>query len=43
MAIDTGCRPNELLKLCIKDIVFKTAENSTQYAEILVNGKLLLP
>ena len=39
MAIDTGCRPNELLKLRIKDIVFKTAENSTQYAEIQVNGK----
>jgi integrase/recombinase XerD len=39
MAIDTGCRPSELLKLRIKDIVFKTAENSTQYAEIQVNGK----
>jgi integrase len=39
MAIDTGCRPNELLKLRIKDIVFKTAENSTQYAEVQVNGK----
>jgi integrase/recombinase XerD len=39
MAIDTGCRPSELLKLHIKDIVFKTAENSTQYAQIQVNGK----
>jgi hypothetical protein len=39
MAIDMGCRPGELLKLRIRDIVFKTAENSTQYAEIQVNGK----
>ena len=39
MAINTGCRPNELLKLRIKDIIFKTAENSTQYAEIQVKGK----
>ena len=38
MAIDTGCRPNELLKLRIKDIVYKTAETS-QYAEVQVNGK----
>lgn len=37
-AIDTGCRTHELLKLRIKDIVFKTAETS-QYAEVQVNGK----
>jgi integrase len=35
---DTSCRPHELLKLRIKDIVFKTAGNY-QYAEVLVNGK----
>lgn len=38
MSRDTGCRPHELLKLRIKDIVFKTAGNR-QYAEVLVNGK----
>ncbi len=31
-------RPHELLKLKIKDIVFKSAGNK-QYAEVLVNGK----
>jgi len=35
---DTSCRPDEILKLRIKDIVFKNA-GSNQYAEILVNGK----
>ncbi len=35
---DTSCRPHEILKLRIKDIVFKTAGNC-QYAEVLVNGK----
>ena len=35
---DTSCRPHEILKLRIKDIVFKTAGNR-QYAEVLVNGK----
>jgi integrase/recombinase XerD len=38
MSRDTGCRPHELLKLRIKDVVFKTAGNR-QYAEVLVNGK----
>jgi integrase len=38
MSRDTGCRPHELLKLKIKDIVFKFAGNR-QYAEVLVNGK----
>jgi integrase len=35
---DTSCRPHEILKLRIKDIVFKTAGNHS-YAEVLVNGK----
>jgi integrase len=38
MSHDTGCRPHELLKLRIRDIVFKSA-GDTQYAEVLVNGK----
>ncbi len=38
MSRDTGCRPHELLKLRIKDIVFKTTGNR-QYAEVLINGK----
>ena len=37
---DTSCRPHEILKLRIKDIMFKTAGNNNyQYAEVLVNGK----
>ena len=40
MSRDLGARPNELLKLKIKDVVFKlTPDNKRQYAEILVNGK----
>ena len=38
---DTGCRPHEILKLRIKDVVFKTTtadEGNRQYAEVLVNG-----
>ncbi|HEX9317581.1 MAG TPA: hypothetical protein VF884_01465, partial [Nitrososphaeraceae archaeon] len=35
---DLSCRPHELLKLRIKDIVFKMA-GDRQYAEVLVNGK----
>jgi len=35
---DTGCRPNEILKLKVKDIAFKTI-GSRQYAEIIVNRK----
>ena len=38
MAYDTGCRPHELLKLRIKDIVFKN-RGDRHYAEVLVNGK----
>lgn len=40
MARDSSCRPSELLRLKVKDIVFKLAgDNNIQYAEILVNGK----
>ena len=35
---DSSCRPHELLKIRIKDIVFKMVRDR-QYAEILVNGK----
>lgn len=35
---DTSCRPHEILKLKVKDIMFKTSGNY-QYAEVLVNGK----
>jgi integrase len=38
MSRDTGCRPHELLKLRIKDIVFKNA-GGKQYAEVLLTGK----
>jgi integrase len=37
-ARDTSCRPHEILKLRVKDIVFKTYDNY-HYAEVLVNGK----
>jgi integrase len=36
---DSSCRPHEILKLKIKDIVFKITQDKKQYAEILVNGK----
>ena len=35
---DSSCRPHELLRLKIKDVIFKIA-GDRQYAEILVNGK----
>ncbi len=38
MSRDTGCRPHELLKLRIKDIVFKILGDK-QYAEVLLTGK----
>jgi integrase len=38
MSRDTGCRSHELLKLRIKDIVFKNARGK-QYAEVLLAGK----
>jgi integrase len=36
---DTSCRPHKILKLRIKDIVFKITGDNRQYAEVLVNGK----
>lgn len=36
---DSSCRPHELLKLKIKDVVFKMTPEGRQYAEVLVNGK----
>jgi hypothetical protein len=40
MSRDSAARPHELLKLRIKDVVFKlTPDTKKQYAEILVNGK----
>ena len=35
---DSSCRPHELLKLKMKDVVFNMA-GDRQYAEVLVNGK----
>jgi integrase/recombinase XerD len=35
---DTSCRPHEILKIRIKDVVFKVI-GDRQYAEVLVNGK----
>jgi integrase len=35
---DLSCRPNEILKLKLKDIHFKNSDNY-QYAEVLLNGK----
>lgn len=35
---DIGCRPNEVLNLKIKDVIFKIVGNR-QYAEVTVNGK----
>lgn len=39
MSRDSGARPHELLKLRIKDVVFKITPDKKQYAEIVVNGK----
>jgi integrase/recombinase XerD len=40
MSRDSAARPHELLKLRIKDVVFRLSpENKKQYAEIRVNGK----
>jgi integrase/recombinase XerD len=40
MSDGSACRPHELLRLRIKDVVFKiTPDKTRQYAEILVNGK----
>jgi integrase/recombinase XerD len=40
MSRDSAARPHELLKLRIKDVVFKlTPDHKKQYAEVFVNGK----
>ena len=39
MSRDSAARPHELLKLRIKDVVFKLTPDKKQYAEILINGK----
>ena len=39
MSRDSAARPHELLRLKIKDVVFKLTPDKRQYAEILVNGK----
>jgi integrase len=40
MSRDTSCRPHELLKLRLKDIIFKNEPTGNkQYAQILVSGK----
>jgi len=36
---DMSCRPHEILRLRIRDVIFKTTTNNYQYAEVLVNGK----
>jgi integrase/recombinase XerD len=36
---DIGCRPQEVLNLKIKDVVFKIVGEGKQYAEVTVNGK----
>ena len=38
MAIDTSCRPNELLNLKISEILFKMTESGKQYAEVVIKG-----
>jgi integrase len=40
MSRDTSCRPHELLKLRVRDVVIKNVPSGNrQYAEVLVNGK----
>jgi integrase len=39
MSRDSAARPHELLKLKIKDVVFKLTPDKKQYAEIQLNGK----
>ena len=39
VARDTGCRPDEMLKMKIKDIVVQQLDNGYQIARIQVNGK----
>ena len=39
MSRDSAAGPHELLKLRIRDVVFKIAPDKKQYAELVVNGK----
>jgi hypothetical protein len=39
VARDTGCRPHEMFKLKIKDVVTQQLDNGYQIARITVNGK----
>jgi integrase len=39
VARDTGCRPHEMLKLKVKDVVAQQLEGGYQVAKITVNGK----
>lgn len=40
MALDTSCRPSELLNLRLESLKFKsTLDGTKQYAEITINGK----
>jgi integrase/recombinase XerD len=39
MARDLSCRPHEILKLKVRDIMFKSVGNK-QYAEVVVKGKM---
>jgi integrase len=36
---DSSCRPHEILKLKIRDLVFKVTSDKKQYCEVLVSGK----
>ncbi len=38
MAIDMSARPNEILNLKIKDIIFKVTDEGKQYAEVVIKG-----
>jgi integrase len=38
MANDMSARPHEILNLKIKDIIFKSADEGIQYAEVLIMG-----
>jgi integrase/recombinase XerD len=39
IAMDSSCRPSEILNLRIKDLSFKRTVDNKQYAQITVNGK----
>jgi integrase len=39
VARDTGCRPDEMLRMKIKDIVAQQLDDGSQIARISINGK----